>query len=199
MFIQVIRAHTSDGDGVRRLLDRWVSEVAPGADGWLGATGGVTDGGDLVAVVRFTDAKAARRNSDRPEQGAWWEEMERHLDGAATFHDCERASEWLGGGRDDAGFVQVIEGRADDVAALISSMEELDALVRERPEIIGGTFADHGDGGFTETVYFTSEQEARAGEAKELSTDLREAGERYWSRTRDLRYLDLREPWVASP
>lgn len=45
------------------------THVSPGAPGWLGSTGGATDGGELALVVRFESAGAARRDSDRPEQG----------------------------------------------------------------------------------------------------------------------------------
>ena len=35
----------------------------------------MTADGRMVALVRFDSEEAARRNSDRPEQGAWWEGM----------------------------------------------------------------------------------------------------------------------------
>jgi len=35
---------------VRAHLEKWVSEVAPGAVGWLGSTGGVTEDGNLIAL-----------------------------------------------------------------------------------------------------------------------------------------------------
>jgi hypothetical protein len=55
---------------VRAQLDKRVAEVADGAIGWLGSTGGVTDDGRLVALVRFESAEAAQQSSDRPEQTA---------------------------------------------------------------------------------------------------------------------------------
>ena len=74
MFVQVIQGHVSDAAAVKAQLDRWVAELAPSASGWLGSTAGVTDDGHLVALARFESADAAQRNSDRPEQSAWWEE-----------------------------------------------------------------------------------------------------------------------------
>ena len=35
--------------------------------------------------------------------------------GDAAFHDCRDVEQLLGGGSDDAGFVQVIQGRTRDV------------------------------------------------------------------------------------
>ena len=37
---------------------------------------GMCDDGTFVALARFESAEAARRNSDRPEQGEWWAECE---------------------------------------------------------------------------------------------------------------------------
>jgi hypothetical protein len=70
VFIQVIRGRVTNAEGLREQLDRWVSELAPGADGWLGSTGGTTDDGHLVLGARFESPEAARRNSARPEQNA---------------------------------------------------------------------------------------------------------------------------------
>ncbi len=72
----------------------------------------------------------------------------------------------LGGGSNDAGFVQVFQGRAKDQAQLRGRLGELESQLRERrPDILGLVVAWHGDGGgFTQAVYFTSEAAAREGE-----------------------------------
>ena len=61
MFVQVIQGRTSDAQGLRAAVDRWHEELAPGAEGWLGSTGGVTEDGRAIAVVRFETEEAARR------------------------------------------------------------------------------------------------------------------------------------------
>src|SRR2546430_7004332 len=86
MFVQVIQGHVSDAAQVRAQLDRWVEEVAPGAAGWLGSTSGVTDDGTLIALARFESDEAARQNSDRPEQTAWWEQTAALFTGEPVFH-----------------------------------------------------------------------------------------------------------------
>ena len=68
-------------------MDEWVRELAPGADGWLGSTAGVTEDGTLVALARFESEEAAQRNSDRPEQGAWWERMAALFTSEPEFRD----------------------------------------------------------------------------------------------------------------
>lgn len=54
---------------MHQLSDEWREKLAPGAEGWLGGTYGVTDDGEFVAVVRFESREAATKNSARPEQG----------------------------------------------------------------------------------------------------------------------------------
>ncbi len=72
MFVQVINGRTSQPEALAEAFDRWKAELSPGATGWLGSTGGVTDDGTVIAVARFESEEAARANSARPEQDAWW-------------------------------------------------------------------------------------------------------------------------------
>src|SRR5919199_2117556 len=200
MFIQVIQGRVSNPDQVRAELDRWKAELAPAAEGWLGSTGGVTDDGRFIVLARFESEELARRNSDRPEQGAWWAEMSKHLTDVA-FHDSARVHLHKGGGSDGAGFVQVIQGHTEEMdrlAALGRAQE--DRLAEQAPHILGMTVAEHADtpGDFTQAVYFTSEQDARRFEREhpaESDPDLREV----FSLMTDLRYFDLRDPWLDSP
>src|SRR5437763_1325988 len=87
MFVQVIQGQVSDAARVRGQLDKWAEEVAPGAVGWLGSTAGVTDDGMLIALARFESEEAARRNSDRPEQAAWWAQPARPVTGEPAGQD----------------------------------------------------------------------------------------------------------------
>ena len=114
MFVQVIQGKAADPEQLRLAIDRWVRDVAPGAVGWLGSTGGVTEDGRFIALVRFESADAARRNSNRPEQDRWWSETSALLDGEATFSDSEDVTVDVNGDPDQAGFVQVMQGRGTD-------------------------------------------------------------------------------------
>lgn len=199
MFIQVIQGRCSDEQALRGHLDRWLTDLAPGADGWLGGTYGMTDDGMFVGVVRFASREAAARNSMRPEQGAWWEEASRCFEGEVTFHDCDDVILMLDGGSDRAGFVQVIQGRVDDAARFRAFMSQpMEGLHDARPDILGGTIAIDDDGFFTETIAFSSEAEAREGEQKEMPPEVAQDFEREMQMVRDLRYLDLHQPWFAS-
>jgi hypothetical protein len=199
MFVQIMQGTCRDADTLHRQIDMWRREQGPKAEGWLGGTYGVTDDQTFVGVVRFESKEAAARNSTRPEQGAWWAETEKCFDGEVTFHDCDNAILFLDGGADDAGFVQVMQGRVDDPERFRRFMEQpMDMLQQARPEIIGGIIAIEPDGWFTETVAFRSEEAAREGERKEVPAEMRQTMEEEMSQVKDLRYLDLHQPWFAS-
>ncbi|HEY3718118.1 MAG TPA: hypothetical protein VGL39_26625 [Jatrophihabitantaceae bacterium] len=197
MFIQVIQGKVADEASLRAVMDRWVRDCQPGAVGWLGSTSGITDDGTFVGVVRFESEDAARRNGERPEQDAWWNEAEKCFAGEVTFLDSSDVTTWLAGGSDDAGFVQVIEGHLQDPERMRSMMEQHSDEIRQmRPEIIGATVAVRDGGDYVQTIYFTSEAEARAGEKVEPPQDVAEA---MAEEMQDARFFDLRHPMMMSP
>jgi hypothetical protein len=201
MFIQIIQGRCTDQDRLHAQTDKWLKDLAPGAEGWLGGTYGFTDDGGFVGVVRFESKEAAMRNSDRPEQSAWWAETEQCFDGPVEFHNADKVMLMLEGGSDTAGFVQVIRGKIDNPDLLEAEVEEMANMMHEqRPDIIGSTLAIEEDGTFTETVAFTTEAEAREGESKAMPTTerVRHVMEDWEKMTRDVTYLDLHHPWFAS-
>lgn len=201
MFIQIIQGRCTRHDEMRTLADRWLEEVAPGARGWLGGTYGFTDDNMFVGVVRFEDREMATANSRRDEQTQWWMEMEKLFDGPVEFHDCSTVLLMMDGGSDDAGFVQVIRGKLDDPAKVEAMIQPMTNLLHQaRPEIIGSTLAIEEDGTFTETVAFTDEASARAGESKEMpfTDEVRDAMKAWQQTVHDVSYLDLHHPWFAS-
>ena len=200
MFIQVIIGTASDREGLRRQADRWEQDLRPGATGFLGSTGGVTDEGRFVMAARFESADAARRNSAREEQGAWWAETEKYLDNV-TFHDSTDIMTTLGGGSNDAGFVQVMRGRVtnqEKAAQLIGRMAEFEAMMRDhRPDVMGDVTIMHADGTYTDLIYFTSEAEAREGEKKPTPAEAQGMFEEFMAAMTVDEYLDLKDPWLA--
>jgi hypothetical protein len=173
MYVQIVTGKVTDRDTFLRESERWPAELKPGAPGYLGCTWGVGTDGTAVIAARFESADAAKRNSDRPEQGAWWEAMQPALT-SPQFQDCAAVDTMMDGGSDDARFVQVIRGRVKDEAAARSTIAEAqDRLGESRPDILGGVMAWHGDGGgFTQLMYFRSEAEAHAGEQDLADTDV---------------------------
>ncbi len=199
MFLQIIQGRIGDAAAARQAMERWERDLEPGAAGWLGGTYGVTDDGMLVAVVRFESREAAQRNSARPEQAVWWQEMERCFAGPVTFHDCADVVLLLSGGSDQAGFVQVIQGTVRDRDRLHAlAGQSGDLVAKVRPDVIGATIAIDDAGFFTETVAFTSEQQARAAEQQEMPADAAQLLDEEMALLDDVRYLDLHQPWFAS-
>lgn len=200
MFIQVIQGKVADADRLQRCMDRWIAELQPGAVGYLGTTSGLCDDGTFIALARFESEDAARRNSARPEQGAWWAETQQCFAGPVTFMDCPEVTQWLGGGSDEAGFVQIMEGHTRDQRRMRELLGQGGDRIRElRPEILGGTLATYGNDGYVEAVYFTSEAEARAHEKLEIPDDLRSLFDEESSLMGEVEYFDLHQPMLVSP
>lgn len=199
MFVQVITGATSDRDGLLRQVDRWQEELRPGATGYLGSSGGVTDDGRVVLLARFESEVAARRNSARDEQGEWWTETEKYLEGVA-FQDSVDVSTLLGGGSDAAGFLQVMRGRVTDPGKLAAigcrTAEFEEALRRYRPDVIGELIVMHPDATYTEVVYFASEAAARQGESTEPRSEMQTLYAELMSAITIDEYLDLEDPWL---
>jgi hypothetical protein len=200
MFAQVISGNVHDVDGMRRAAERWDAELRPGAAGYLGATNGVTDDGRFVTVVRFESADAARHNSERPEQGEWWNELSKNVSDVVV-HDCSRIETISGGGSDDATFVQVMQGRVKDPAKADELLAQIDEMApvfqKVRPDVLGQVIAVHDDGtGYTDVVYFSSETEARANESKEMPAEMQEFMAQFDGALEVTDYLDLRRLWL---
>jgi hypothetical protein len=197
MFVQLIEGRVADRDGLRRQLERWASELQPGAEGFLGSTAGVTDDGDGIVLARFETAAAARANSDRAEQGQWWAETEKCFDGGARFTDSEDVDTFLAGGSNDAGFVQVMKGRGIDRDQMRTVDEQFEAHAASfRPDLLGGFRMWTSPDSYVEVAYFTSEQEAREGEAKEPPAELAAQMGDFEALMANVEYIDLRQPWL---
>jgi hypothetical protein len=201
MFVQVIQGKVTDRSALRAAMDRWLSEVAPGSIGWLGSTGGVTEDGRFILFARFSSEDEAMRNSDRPEQSAWWAETSKLFDGDATFKNSIAVDEDLVGDPDNAGFVQFVLGKVRDPDRARQLMRaDPQAWAQLRPDLLGTVTAVHDGGEMTTAAYFTSEQDARAGEAKDIPQALRDGMEEINALTvGEPEYLDLKEPWLDSP
>ena len=147
MFVQVIRGQVTDPEQVHAALDRWSEQLAAGAPGWLGSTAGVTEDGRFVALARFESEEAARRNSDRPEQGQWWMETSKLFAGEVIFHDSSDVTADIAGDPDTAGFVQVMQGRSSDPERARELMaQNPDEWAAFRPDVIGSVAVGHEDG-----------------------------------------------------
>ena len=201
MFAQIIRGKTFDSGAVRPLVDRWLEELARGATGWLGTTSGVTDDNQLFVLVRFESEDDARANSDRPEQGEWWAEMETLFEEAPAFRDSSEVFVETRGDLNSAGFVQVRMGKFMDMDRVTKIMiDSLPARTADRPDILGTVNVGFGNDEAVTLIYFKSEVAARKGERKEPSPEVKAVLQEMRSLSvGQPEFLNLRTLWLDSP
>jgi hypothetical protein len=201
MFVQVIQGHVSDAERLRQRFDTWLAELAPGATGWLGSTGGVTDDGQMVTLARFESEEAARANSERPEQSAWWEETAKLFTDEPVFRNSTTVDVDIPGDPAQAGFVQVMQGKTSDPRRMRELMTtDTTDWAQWRPDILGTVEVGHDGGEWTMAIYFTSEEAAREGEQKPPPPGLEELMKEMDALTvGETTYLDLRDPWLRAP
>ena len=201
MFVQVIQGRTSQPQAVVDAFDRWKADLSSGATGWLGSTGGVTEDGRFIAVARFESEEAAMANSARPEQDTWWAETAPLLDGEAVFRNSTDVEVDVTGDPDQAGFVQVMQGRGSDPERAKQLMaQDADKWAELRPDVVGSVAIGHDEGAYTMVMYFTSEAEAREGERKELPQELQAQMEEMNKLSiGEPEFFDLKQPILSSP
>lgn len=197
MFAQVIQGKTSDAEGFLGQMDRWEQELKPGAKGFVGSTGGVAPDGTVIAVVRFESEEAAKANSDRPEQGAWFEELSKYYDGEPTFINSGDITT-MGNPSDEAGFVQVMKIKVKDRKAV----EDLEAklmpdLMAQRPDLLGALRVWDGSTSI-DFNYFSSQADAREGE-KKMDAEMGEQMQQFMALSDgEPTFIDLPNPILRS-
>ena len=161
----------------------------------------MTEDGRFIELARFESEEAARANNNRPEQDQWWAEPSQLFTGEATFKDSSDVTLDVPGEPDDAGFVQVMQGRGSDPDRARELMgQDSSAWAAFRPEIIGSVAVGHEGGAYTMAIYFTSEAAAREGERKELPPELQaQMDELAALSVGEPEFFDLKEPWLYSP
>jgi hypothetical protein len=198
MFVQIIEGQVADRDLLVTQMERWLRDLRPGAEGYLGSTGGVTPDGRGILLACFETEAAARANSQRPQQDAWWAETATCFNGPVTFTESDDVEDLGQGSSASAGFVQIMKGSGDR-----QRVAELDRLFEEhmsdfRPEILGLRRIWLGGEAYVEAAYFTSEAEAREGESKPLPAAFAERMGDFEDMMAGVEFLDLREPMLST-
>ena len=197
MFVQMIEGQVADADRLHQKMDEWMQKLRPGAPGYMGSTAGVTDDGRAICLARFESAAAAKANSDRPEQGDWWAETESCFDGEVSFTDSEDVEPFLGGGSNEAGFVQIMKSHDVNREQVHAMDREFEAFSKSvRPDLLGGTRVWTGPDTCVEVAYFTSEAEARVGEKKEMPPEFADRAAEFEAMMKNTEFIDLRQPWL---
>ncbi len=194
MYAQVIKARAKDAAALKAAGEQWQKDLKPGAKGYLGVTSGVADDGTSITIVRFESAEAAQANSDRPEQGKWFQEVLSPLLEDVTFYNCPRVELFAGGGSDQAGFVQSMVYKPSDVDALLALTKEFEKMAPQRPDILGGVLCIADDGTVIDTNYFSSEKEARDAEKQDMPAEFQQTMQKFGELAGDVQFIDLTDP-----
>jgi hypothetical protein len=119
--------------------------------------------------------------------------------GEATFKDSSDVTLDLVGDPDEAGFVQVIQGRGSDPDRARELMgQDSSEWAAFRPDTIGSVAVGHEGGAYTMAVYFTSEAAAREGERKQPPPELQaQMGELAALSVGEPEFF-LNQPWLYS-
>jgi len=199
MFVWVLEGKAADPGEVGRQLGRWTSEFGETIPGYLGATGGVSDDGRFLLFVRWESEDAGNELLMRPEQQAWYEEFQTSFDGAIVFAETGDVTTHLAGGSDAAGFVQAMKVSGVDRQRVEAADREFENIASHvRPDLIGGIRVWTALDGFVEVNYFTSEQDARAGEKQAPPPELVEGFEDFMAMMKDAEYFDFTAPFLHS-
>ena len=175
-------------------LDTWRIDLAPTAPGWLGTTAGVTDEGELVALVRFASTADARASSDRVEQGMWWAKSATVFAGDVSFDNYENTTLFGDGGTDDAPVVEVLLGRVRARRGHTDLAAELGARsLALGSDVVGGVVGLHEDGRLALATYFRTDTATSAGE-RDVAGWVKGS-----ANLADARLLRLRNLWFGAP
>lgn len=195
MFVRTIRARVSVKPLLRNAWDH-IAEALSGRPGWCSAVAGIPQPHAFIASLEFTDGTSAAAALADPPVTRWLKEVENCLEDIVVV-DSSEGETLLSGPRQEARFLQIIEARTTDKERWIAINEAMQEVMRtHRPEVLAASIAWHGGDRFTETVYFTSEQEAREKESREFPGGMVGLFGELMNLVEDLTYTDVRAPWI---
>ncbi len=105
------------------------------------------------------------------------------------------------GDPDQAGFVQIMQGRGTDPDRARQLMaQDSDKWAAFRPDVLASIGIGHDGGAYTAVTYFSSEADAREGERKEAPPELRANMEEMGKlMVGEPEFFDLKQPVIRSP
>jgi hypothetical protein len=199
MFLHVTQGRVPDRTAMRAQHDVWVREIGAEASGWLDVTAGVTEDDRFICLSRFASVEALARLAARRDHREWWARTARLFLGPVITSEFTDIAVMADAETDEAGFVQIVQGRATDVARQRALVKELlRHLPDGRPDMLGGLAATGPDGRFVWAFAFSSEELARAGEHGEQLPEIVEILDDLRAVSGEPTYHDLRHPWLAT-
>lgn len=191
MLFQVVLGKVADPEAARRA---WEGISLADLTGWFGSAGGVTTDGRLVLSAAFESPEAAEA------AGSWWSALEGELESPTVVLETEDVAVVSVKPPTGAGFVQLMRAAVRDRERLEAVEAEIGpAFIEHRPDFLEGNRLWFDDGTLVALDYFSSEAEARAGEAKPLPEVLATGFQQWFSLLVDPEWYDLTNPWIAGP
>ena len=99
----------------------------------------------------------------------------------------------MGGGSNDAGFVQVMKSTGVDRAQVEKMDAAFEPFAGQRPDLLGGLRVWTGPSSCIDVAYFTTEAEARKGEQAEIPDEMKELMSDFEGMG-ETEYFDLTDP-----
>ena len=180
------------------MIDRWATDLSPGAEGWLGTTAGRGRGRHVLRRRPLRDTEHARANSERPEQHAWWMETAKLFEGEVTFADCTGVEQSSGPAAPTtpASCRSSRPGSPTSTRSAASAVGSTSDLGRRamRDDVIGGLSGIHDGDRMVQVVYFTSEEAAPPGESRRPPPEVAELMAQEQSLMSGTTFTDLAGP-----
>ena len=192
--VLLARGTVADPDALRRSWDEWHDRVASDENAWLGSTGGISSAGQWLAAIRYSSEEAGRMATADADATPSF------LSGATTLEVTGDVHLVEGNGSPDGGgLVQFMRAHVADRQRL----GEVEGAVGNRfaavrPDFLAGLRAWTGPGRLTVVDWFTSEADARAGEAGGVPTDLGALFGEWMSLLSDVEWYDVADPWQVA-
>ncbi len=193
-FVLLARGPGGDPDVLHRTWDEWHDRLASETADWLGSTGGIASGGEWLAAVRYS-SEAAARAAAQAGTGPGFLSGDITVEVTGDVHLVEGNGSPAG-----ARFVQFMRARVPDRRRFeVLEAAAGDRFAAVRRDFLAGLRAWTGPDRLTVVDWFTSEADARAGEAIDLPADLGALFGEWMSLLHDVEWYDLTQPWQAAP
>lgn len=164
----------------RAAWDKWHLSAPPS---WRSSVGGFSPAGEFVALVQNDDLTGA------------WPHLDERLVANSDLQTYELLPERIGL---TSTFVQFITGRSTDVDRMLAVLAGMqNQMPKHRPDVVRADLALTDKGFFVQTVFFTSEAQARAAQDQEFSGGFQALFEEAMRLVEHLEFIDVPEPWIS--
>ena len=128
MFVELVRGRAVGPADLHLAWDGVLAGISGEAEGWLGATSGVTGDGEFFALLGFASEEFARSTMGKLHLRAMWDPLAPRLAGL-SFRELPYVRVFGLADLGDAGLVHVTCGPANDIGRLVSVFDASSAAV----------------------------------------------------------------------